>query len=345
MFLYENNKCPVCEKLFEQGDDVVVCPECGTPHHRVCYEASGRCANKKLHGTDFVYRREPATKEIKASKDKSFEDIFANADALSSNSREYKPQPAKFPQEKEQAAVSEEKKEQQAENSASQAVLMAAKAAGKEMFDKEIDGVKFSDAATVVGVNYPRWIKKFSKNRKIGWNWGAFFFGPLYFMFRKMYLESLIFITIPMVVNAAVNFFMKDAVKLLLDISTKASSFISSNEVAKGYEYLMNALTASENRSALYVIMLTSGLSVLLSIVSAVLADGLYRKRVVKIVKTVDEKISMGESFSLISAAPFLSGEEMSQQDMRKMFLAKQGGVSTFLPFMLFMLSVFMFLF
>ena len=23
--------CPVCETEFENGDDVVVCPECGTP--------------------------------------------------------------------------------------------------------------------------------------------------------------------------------------------------------------------------------------------------------------------------------------------------------------------------
>lgn len=31
-------KCPVCDKQFKKGDDVVVCPECGAPHHRECYE-------------------------------------------------------------------------------------------------------------------------------------------------------------------------------------------------------------------------------------------------------------------------------------------------------------------
>ena len=25
-------KCPVCNKQFKEGDDIVVCPECGTPH-------------------------------------------------------------------------------------------------------------------------------------------------------------------------------------------------------------------------------------------------------------------------------------------------------------------------
>ena len=28
--------CPVCGETFQNGDDVVVCPECGAPHHREC---------------------------------------------------------------------------------------------------------------------------------------------------------------------------------------------------------------------------------------------------------------------------------------------------------------------
>ena len=35
--------CPVCKKQFEKGDDIVVCPECGAPHHRECYEQNGKC--------------------------------------------------------------------------------------------------------------------------------------------------------------------------------------------------------------------------------------------------------------------------------------------------------------
>ena len=57
MFLYENEICPVCEKPFQEGDDVVTCPDCGTPHHRECYDKLGRCENQNLHGTGFVYKR------------------------------------------------------------------------------------------------------------------------------------------------------------------------------------------------------------------------------------------------------------------------------------------------
>lgn len=54
------NQCPVCKHNFHVDDDVVVCPECGTPHHRACYEIVGHCANEELHkdGYDFSQDKE-----------------------------------------------------------------------------------------------------------------------------------------------------------------------------------------------------------------------------------------------------------------------------------------------
>lgn len=52
---YENLKCPVCEEKFKKGDDIVVCPECGTPHHRQCYESMGKCFFEDKHSDDFSY--------------------------------------------------------------------------------------------------------------------------------------------------------------------------------------------------------------------------------------------------------------------------------------------------
>ena len=52
---YIGNKCPVCGKYFHADDDIVVCPECGTPHHRECYEELGHCANLALHSQGYDY--------------------------------------------------------------------------------------------------------------------------------------------------------------------------------------------------------------------------------------------------------------------------------------------------
>lgn len=55
---YKGHVCPVCNKVFEKDDDVVVCPECGTPHHRACYEETGHCINLNRHRENYDYNRE-----------------------------------------------------------------------------------------------------------------------------------------------------------------------------------------------------------------------------------------------------------------------------------------------
>jgi len=49
--MFEGNKCPYCGKEFISTDDIVVCPECGTPHHRACYKEHNACANVSKHGS------------------------------------------------------------------------------------------------------------------------------------------------------------------------------------------------------------------------------------------------------------------------------------------------------
>ncbi|MGN1111716.1 MAG: RING finger protein, partial [Acutalibacteraceae bacterium] len=55
---YKDKRCPVCGVPFDDNDDIVVCPECGTPQHRVCYERLGKCANAEKHGADFSWDKE-----------------------------------------------------------------------------------------------------------------------------------------------------------------------------------------------------------------------------------------------------------------------------------------------
>ena len=56
MARYTGIPCPVCGKPFEDGDDVVVCPECGTPHHRACYARLGACVNQEHHGEHMTWQ-------------------------------------------------------------------------------------------------------------------------------------------------------------------------------------------------------------------------------------------------------------------------------------------------
>ena len=41
MNMYSGQICPCCNNVIQENDIVVVCPECGVPHHRSCWDASG----------------------------------------------------------------------------------------------------------------------------------------------------------------------------------------------------------------------------------------------------------------------------------------------------------------
>lgn len=49
MFDYSGHECKACGKKFTADDDIVVCPDCGTPYHRDCWKANGKCINTELH--------------------------------------------------------------------------------------------------------------------------------------------------------------------------------------------------------------------------------------------------------------------------------------------------------
>lgn len=69
---YIGEKCVACGETFNDGDDIVVCPECGSPHHRACYKAENKCANSALHGTDESWHSSAEEKQETEAEEKKF---------------------------------------------------------------------------------------------------------------------------------------------------------------------------------------------------------------------------------------------------------------------------------
>jgi len=69
---YENEPCCGCGgALLPETEDVVVCPDCGAPMHRRCWQAAGQCPLAGKHGGEFSWAPtiappEPETEEPKA---------------------------------------------------------------------------------------------------------------------------------------------------------------------------------------------------------------------------------------------------------------------------------------
>lgn len=55
MSRFDNKLCPVCRIPLNEKSDIVVCPVCGTPHHRVCYLKYNRCGVESQHASGFVW--------------------------------------------------------------------------------------------------------------------------------------------------------------------------------------------------------------------------------------------------------------------------------------------------
>lgn len=55
MSKFTNKLCPVCRAPFTEDADIVVCPQCGAPHHRVCYMTKNRCGLEEYHAQGYVW--------------------------------------------------------------------------------------------------------------------------------------------------------------------------------------------------------------------------------------------------------------------------------------------------
>ena len=68
MIDYTGIECPVCHKQFEENDDIVVCPKCGAPYHRDCYQKVGHCLFSDKHGTDQAWKPPKTTDAYKTAE-------------------------------------------------------------------------------------------------------------------------------------------------------------------------------------------------------------------------------------------------------------------------------------
>ncbi len=171
---YTNYKCPICSNQFTEEDDVVVCPECGTPHHRECYIQNGACANSDKHGTN-----EPIEVE--------FVDV----------------------EEKKEPVLEENETEEKAENSEQlvQEIIEEMKGAKG---DYMLNGKHVSFYEAAIGKNQKFYIPHFmmmDKTKKaVSWNIAGFFVPLAWCLYRKMYKFAAIILALYMLIIGFVGY-------------------------------------------------------------------------------------------------------------------------------------------
>lgn len=192
--------CPVCGEQFQNGEDVVVCPECGAPHHRACYEQSGHCFYADKHAPGFSFEQpdgEDAAEEAahvvicpQCGKENEKTAFFCGVCGCPLQPEDRKQQENSAGQDSRQST---------------QGMPFGFGTAGASAFDplagmnseEEIAaGVKVGEMAKFIGKNTPYYLMVFNRIRQFGagrFSFSAFLFSGAFFIYRKMYALGIVF--------------------------------------------------------------------------------------------------------------------------------------------------------
>lgn len=197
---YTGARCPVCSRKFGERDDVVVCPICGTPHHRACYLEHGQCFHTDWHDEGKSWpgttEQESSGQESGAERDQLRCPRCGTQNPSSSLFCEVcgtqlvplnpdSPKPADLPED---------------EGNPFQNVRFMPYNPFVNPFggldpEETIEDIPVRDLAIYLGQNTHYFLPLFKHmsqpENRTSWNWGAFLFPQFYGFYRKMYLPSL----------------------------------------------------------------------------------------------------------------------------------------------------------
>lgn len=290
---YQNQICDGCKRPLLDGEDVVVCPVCGTPQHRACYEKENACVNADRHADHYVWTAEalpdaPAAGSFACpvcgtNNPQGSEECprcgqrFSRADAPT-------PQPAaahrdirtlfpELPQESGELRLDDASYEMLCDNILQRADAVAPGMTA-EQAQEVVAGHPIRQVLTFIASKPLVYINKFRKveAHRLSWNWAAFFFTPYWYFYRKLYKPGIIFLTLRLCLTLLVY----PASNTVTEIWAQMSEAAANNTLT---EELMRSLTATMLQNA-WPVYAAGGALLLMAIVSALLADRLYLRHV-----------------------------------------------------------------
>lgn len=190
MSRYTGLLCESCKETFTDNDDIVVCPDCGAPHHRSCYEAQGHCALQEKHSDKFVWQAQRPNNENEQHQTAST--ICPNCNAANPPQGRYC-QMCGTPLEN--GSTSEPNAYGQYSHGAqgySAQQDSGSNSNSNTTFERwDIDGVSSQELSAYTGSGSYYFLRQFKLIHRtqyhISWNWSALIFNFFYFFYRKMY--------------------------------------------------------------------------------------------------------------------------------------------------------------
>lgn len=283
MYNFSGCPCSVCGKPLSQKDDIVVCPECGAPYHRACYESAGACVHTALHGTGFEWTPPKSLDEMKTCPvcgERNPADAKVCSSCRSSLEPPKAPEPEAGAAESSGGGFDYGRFYQNAQNAQTGQDPQAASA----HFDpsRTVDGISCADWENYLGPFGLGYLSEFLRmqreDRKVSISLGATFFGPFFFFYRKAWKPAFGFLGLELLLNLPTFF------QLLQ---------ISNSPFAPGFSASTLGLLSRIAAAASFVMMIFRG----------IYGKYLYRRSAARRIRRIQENFPDGDQRAFVLRA------------------------------------------
>lgn len=290
---FEHDACPICGQQFAASDDVVFCPDCGTPHHRGCWMQHGGCAHADEHKQGFVWQ---------SAAPQTDGDSSAAYTRCPRCGEECSPDTLVCPVCGKRLGVAAEGKFDYNDDFFLRGVDADPAA--------DLDGFTVREAAMFVQYRANDYVRKFERiqgGRKAGWNWAAFFFSPFWFFYRKIRKVGALFMGILLVIA----FFLAIPLqKVQQQMYETVQEYVTIDETTTA-DQIVSAIAALEKPQQQRVqdalmrwsraIVLYFGALFLPNFAAAIVADFAYKKKVAQDVQSMREFAKNAQTFRMLA--------------------------------------------
>lgn len=203
---YYGCPCEGCGKPLTLQDDIVVCPDCGAPYHRTCYEKMGLCIHAPAHGAGYEWKFPYQDAQLRTCP-ACGERTLRSESVCRCCGAALPPESAEQPNDR-AAASAEQNRDfdysgmyrDEMYRSFTEKVIDPVHRNVRAAFGKDelIDGVPYQDWVDYIGTAAPVYLNDYSqmqlRHSKISMSFSALLFGPFYFFYRKAWKPAFGFL-------------------------------------------------------------------------------------------------------------------------------------------------------
>ena len=205
---YYGCACEGCGRPLTLRDDIVVCPDCGAPYHRDCYEKLGRCIHAPAHRAGYEWSFPYQDAQLRTCPSCG-ERTLRSEPFCRCCGAPMPPESAEDPNDRRAAQTEQngsfdyDSFDRQYEQNVTQPMHQNIRTAFGQ--DELIDGIPSSDWSDYIGKAAPVYLNDYSRmqlqNTKVSMSFSALLFGPFYFFYRKAWKPAFAFLAAELVLS------------------------------------------------------------------------------------------------------------------------------------------------